>query len=163
MAGIPALVGAALMTLIRCIRDERVDACDKQQTEDQFHKLLNKPAWTEGNSKYFAQPEMKILILYGRKKNKFNNFLQNNLNRSNWNFFTDITTDIMEKNCNNHTFQKTNGIHPKAVLTPETTGINPNSPLLYGFRLSQFLTEEAYMSNDNISIPPKRRYTYSVF
>lgn len=56
-----------------------------------------------------------------------------------------------------------NGIHPKAVLTPETTGTNPNSPLLYGFRLSQFLTEEAYMSNDNISIPPKRKYTYSVF
>lgn len=47
MAGIPALIGAALMTLIRCMRDERVDACDKQ-TEDQINKLLNKPAWTEG-------------------------------------------------------------------------------------------------------------------
>lgn len=48
MAGIPALIGAAMMTLIRCLRDERVDACDKQ-TEDQLHVLLNKPAWTEGN------------------------------------------------------------------------------------------------------------------
>lgn len=47
MAGIPALIGAALMTLIRCVRDERVEACDKQ-TEDQLHILLNKPAWTEG-------------------------------------------------------------------------------------------------------------------
>lgn len=47
LAGIPALIGAALMTLIRCLRDERVDACDKQ-AEDQIHKLLNKPAWTEG-------------------------------------------------------------------------------------------------------------------
>lgn len=71
--------------------------------------------------------------------------------------------DIKEKNCNNLTFQKMNGIQPKAVLTPETTGIEPNSPLLYGFRLSEFLTEEAYMSEDNISLPPKRRYTYSVF
>lgn len=71
--------------------------------------------------------------------------------------------DIKEKNCNNLTFQKINGIHPKAVLTPETTGINQNSPILSGFRLSQFLTEEAYMSNDNISLPTKRRYAYSVF
>lgn len=47
MAGIPALIGAALMTLMRCLRDERVEACDKQ-TEDQLHILLNKPAWTEG-------------------------------------------------------------------------------------------------------------------
>lgn len=47
MAGIPALIGAALMTLIRCLRDERVEASDKQ-TEDQLHVLLNKPAWTEG-------------------------------------------------------------------------------------------------------------------
>lgn len=46
MAGIPALFGAALMTCMRCLRDERVDACDKQ--EDQLHVLLNKPAWTEG-------------------------------------------------------------------------------------------------------------------
>lgn len=51
MAGIPALIGAALMTLIRFLRDERVDVCDKQQPEDQFHKLLNKPAWTEGNNR----------------------------------------------------------------------------------------------------------------
>lgn len=35
------------MTLIHFIRDERVDVCDKQ-AEDQIHKLLNKPAWTEG-------------------------------------------------------------------------------------------------------------------
>lgn len=57
----------------------------------------------------------------------------------------------------------TGAIQPKTVLTPETTGTN--SPLLYGFRLSQFLTEDAYTSNDNISIPltPKRRYTYSVY
>lgn len=47
VAGIPALIGAALMTPIRFMRDERIDACDKQ-TEDQFNKLLNKPAWTEG-------------------------------------------------------------------------------------------------------------------
>lgn len=48
MAGIPALVGAALMTPIRFMRDERVDdICDKQ-AEDQFNKLLNRPAWTEG-------------------------------------------------------------------------------------------------------------------
>lgn len=47
LAGIPALIGAALMTLIRCLRDDSVDACDKK-TEDQIHKLLNKPAWTEG-------------------------------------------------------------------------------------------------------------------
>lgn len=49
MAGIPALVGAALMTPIRFMRDECVDdnVCDKQ-TEDQFNKLFNKPAWTEG-------------------------------------------------------------------------------------------------------------------
>lgn len=55
MAGIPALVGAALMTLIRCLRDERVDVCDKQQIEDQFHQLLNKPAWTEGICKIFSK------------------------------------------------------------------------------------------------------------
>lgn len=47
VAGIPALIGAVLMTLIHFIRDERVDVCDKQ-AEDQIHKLLNKPAWTEG-------------------------------------------------------------------------------------------------------------------
>lgn len=46
MAGIPALLGAALMTSMRFLRDERVEACDKQ--EDQLHVLLNKPAWTEG-------------------------------------------------------------------------------------------------------------------
>lgn len=46
MAGIPAIIGAILMTLIRCMRDERVDACDKQ-TDSQLNKLLNKPAWTE--------------------------------------------------------------------------------------------------------------------
>lgn len=46
MAGIPALFGAALMICMRFVRDERVDACDKQ--EDQLHVLLNKPAWTEG-------------------------------------------------------------------------------------------------------------------
>lgn len=50
---------------------------------------------------------------------------------------------------------------PKAVLTPETTGIH--SPLLYGLHFSEFLTEEAYMSSDSLPIPPKRRYTYSVF
>lgn len=57
------------------------------------------------------------------------------------------------------------GGQPKAVLTPETTGTNLNSPLLYGFRLSQFLTEDAYSSSDNVSIPmpSKRRYTYSVY
>lgn len=48
MAGIPALVGALTLTLVRCMHDERIEACDKQ-TEDQFHILLNKPAWTEGN------------------------------------------------------------------------------------------------------------------
>lgn len=47
MAGVPALVGSFLMTLIHFLRDERVDACDKH-TEDQIHKLLNKPAWTDG-------------------------------------------------------------------------------------------------------------------
>lgn len=47
MAGVPALIGAALMLSIRCLRDERVEACDKQ-TEDQLHILLNKPAWTAG-------------------------------------------------------------------------------------------------------------------
>ena len=48
VAGIPALIGALLMTLIHFIRDERrTDVCDKQD-EDQIHKLLNKPAWTEG-------------------------------------------------------------------------------------------------------------------
>lgn len=80
-------------------------------------------------------------------------------------FIADITMDIREKNVNNYTFQKINGAQPKTTLTPDTTGINPNSPLLYGFRLSQFLTEEAYMSCDNVSLPmpPKRRYTYSVF
>lgn len=58
MAGIPALVGAALMTLIRCMRDERVEICDKQAA-DQIHKLLNKPAWTEGiQSK--PQPILRI-------------------------------------------------------------------------------------------------------
>ena len=76
--------------------------------------------------------------------------------------------DIKEKNCNNYTFHKMNGSggsQTKTVLTPETTGINLTSPLLYGFRLSQFLTEDAYTSSDNISVPmpPKRRYTYSVY
>lgn len=52
---------------------------------------------------------------------------------------------------------------PKAVLAPETTGINQTSPLLYGLSFSEFLTEEAYMSNDSLPMPPKRRYTYSVF
>lgn len=54
MAGIPALIGAALMTPIRFMRDERVQA--NKQNEDQFNKLLNKPAWTEGffiNSFFF--------------------------------------------------------------------------------------------------------------
>lgn len=46
MAGIPALIGSVLMTLIHFWRDERVDACEKQG-EDQIHKLL-KPAWTDG-------------------------------------------------------------------------------------------------------------------
>ncbi|XP_031621523.1 monocarboxylate transporter 10 [Contarinia nasturtii] len=46
MAGIPALIGATMMTLIRFVRDERIDVCDKQGA-DQIHKLLNKPAWTE--------------------------------------------------------------------------------------------------------------------
>lgn len=84
-------------------------------------------------------------------------------------FILDISIDIKEKNCNAYTFQKVQqmngGGQPKAVLTPETTGTNPNSPLLYGFSFSQFLTEESYMSNDNISLPmpPKRRYTYSVY
>lgn len=48
VAGVPALIGAAMMTLIRFIRDERVDVCITKQPEDQIHKLLNKPAWTEG-------------------------------------------------------------------------------------------------------------------
>lgn len=47
MAGIPALIGSVIMTLIHFWRDERVDACEKQG-EDQIHKLLNKPAWTDG-------------------------------------------------------------------------------------------------------------------
>lgn len=47
MAGVPALIGSFLMTLIHFLRDERVDACGKN-TEDQIHKLLNKPAWTDG-------------------------------------------------------------------------------------------------------------------
>ncbi|XP_055297348.1 monocarboxylate transporter 10 isoform X2 [Sitodiplosis mosellana] len=47
VAGIPALIGASLMTFIHFIRDERrAEVCDKQ-AEDQIHKLLNKPAWTE--------------------------------------------------------------------------------------------------------------------
>lgn len=79
--------------------------------------------------------------------------------------------DIKEKNCNNYTFHKMNGNagsgagQLKTMMTPETTGIHLNSPLLYGFRLSQFLTEDAYTSSDNIavSMPPKRRYTYSVY
>lgn len=77
--------------------------------------------------------------------------------------------DIKEKSSNNYTFHKMNGhtgngaSQPKTVLPPETTGTN--SPLLYGFRLSQFLTEDAYTSNDNLSVTtiPKRRYTYSVY
>lgn len=77
--------------------------------------------------------------------------------------------DIKEKNCNSYTFHKMNGTGgsqaKSAVMSPETTGINLTSPLLYGFRLSQFLTEDAYTSSDNISVPmpPKRRYTYSVY
>lgn len=51
MAGIPALIGATMMTMIRYVGDERVDVCDKQ-AEDQIHKLLNKPAWTEGKFDY---------------------------------------------------------------------------------------------------------------
>lgn len=67
--------------------------------------------------------------------------------------------DIKEKNCNTYTFHKFGNGQPKIV--PETTGIH--SPLLYGLHFSEFLTEEAYMSNDSLPIPPKRRYTYSVF
>lgn len=59
MAGIPALIGAVLMILIHFIRDERVDASDKE-AEDHFHKLLNKPAWTEGTNVLFNQ----IFILF---------------------------------------------------------------------------------------------------
>lgn len=73
--------------------------------------------------------------------------------------FKDISIDIKEKNYKN-TFHK---IQPKAVLAPETTGIIQNAPLLYGLSFSGFLTEEAYMSNDSIPMPPKRRYKYSVF
>lgn len=82
---------------------------------------------------------------------------------------SDIMMDIKEKNCNSYTFHKMNGSaggQSKAVvLSPETTGINPTSPLLYGFRLSEFLTEDSYTSSDNVSIPmpPKRRYAYSVY
>lgn len=53
MAGIPALVGAALMTPIRFMRDERIEDISDKQTEDQFNKLLNKAAWTEGFYTYF--------------------------------------------------------------------------------------------------------------
>lgn len=52
MAGIPSIIGAVLMTLIHFMRDERVDVSDKE-AEDHFHKLLNKPAWTEGIFKHY--------------------------------------------------------------------------------------------------------------
>lgn len=47
MAGIPAIIGSVLMSLIHFWRDERVDASENQP-EDQIHKLLNKQAWTDG-------------------------------------------------------------------------------------------------------------------
>lgn len=69
--------------------------------------------------------------------------------------------DIREKNCNTYTFQKVNGeCQPKAALAPDTTGIN--SPLLFGFQFSEYLTEEAYLSNESLPIPTRRRYAYSV-
>lgn len=75
MAGIPALVGAALMTPIRFMRDERIDTCNKP-IDDQFNKLLNKPAWTEGllsaihfvffflSSSSFNSFELQTIIIY---------------------------------------------------------------------------------------------------
>lgn len=49
--------------------------------------------------------------------------------------------------------------------TVETTGINASSSLLKGFSFSELLSEDAYMSNANDSLPmsSQRRYTYSVF
>lgn len=61
LAGIPALVGAVLMTFTHYLRDDRVDISDKQ-TEEQAHKLLNKPAWTEG--KYIHTFKFKYQITF---------------------------------------------------------------------------------------------------
>lgn len=60
MAGIPALIGSAMMTLMHFWRDERVDASEKQP-EDQIHKLLNKPAWTDGMV-FLALSELSVIF-----------------------------------------------------------------------------------------------------
>lgn len=44
LAGIPALVGALMMTFIRCIKDEGQDV----QDQEQVNVPLAKPAWNEG-------------------------------------------------------------------------------------------------------------------
>lgn len=51
----------------------------------------------------------------------------------------------------------------KSEHSAETTGINSSTALLNNFSFSEFLTEEAYMSNDSLPMPCKRKYTYSVF
>lgn len=147
MAGIPAIVGAALMSLINCMRDERVDACDKQ-TEDQIHKLLNKPAWTEGLLLQILT-KLKWLNLFLRIFFRFLN-----------NFFAvvvDITLEINEKHCNSYTFQHENDA--KLAIDKDKTGINSKSPLINDLNASQIVVADAYCDDKCYA---KRKYNYSV-
>lgn len=46
LAGIPALVGASIMTLIHRLKDEKIEVRDQEQ----INVPLAKPAWNEGKN-----------------------------------------------------------------------------------------------------------------
>lgn len=46
LAGIPAIIGASMMSMIRCVGDDKIDV--NVTDPEQVHVPLAKPAWLEG-------------------------------------------------------------------------------------------------------------------
>lgn len=48
LAGIPPLIGATMMCMMKFVNDDAIDAENERDTEDQLQMPLAKPAWIEG-------------------------------------------------------------------------------------------------------------------
>lgn len=74
----------------------------------------------------------------------------------------DINLDNKEKYCNTYTFQKENETLAKPTFIDDKTGINSNSSLLNGMRVSRIVVVD-HFDREPFHSYSKRKYKYSVF
>lgn len=134
LAGIPALFGAAMMSLIYCVPDDRSDS--NIIDPEQAHVPLAKPAWLEGMS----FPHQTDLIA---------NFHDH--------FVTENLIEVKLPNGNNAGHSLTNGNAKSNHIA--SSGINEKSGLLSSLNLSTLVMDITTL-NSTFQSHIKRKYCY---